>query len=180
MSSGTGRLYSAYPSDSESDTDSASSDYTQSSDVTTNYLINVPGTKPPVPTGYQAPGQATDPPPDTGTLLKFQQTETTSLFMLNSRDRDTKAYPQPTFFTLRLPRVYKNVKSITLNQINLLNSFFNFSLAQQNTTLYVYEEGRVLSDGSSNIVPVRIPDGTYNASELVIALNNALNATPLF
>jgi len=143
-------------------------------------LINVPGTKPPVPTGYQAPGQAPDSPPDTGTLLKFQQTETTSLFMLNSRDRDTKAYPQPTFFTLRLPRVYKNVKSITLNQINLLNSFLNFSLAQQNTTLYVYEEGRVLSDGSSNIVPVRIPDGTYNASELVIALNNALNATPLF
>jgi hypothetical protein len=76
--------------------------------------------------------------------------------------------------------VYKNVKSITLNQINLLNSFFNFTLAQQNTTLYVYESGRVLADGSSNIVPVRIPDGTYNADELVIALNNALNATPLF
>ena len=180
MSSGVGRLYNAYPSDSESDTDSASSDYTQSSDVTVNYLINVPGTKPPVPTGYQAPGLPPDPPPNTGTTLTFKPTDTTSLFMLNSRDRDTKAYPQPTFFTLRLPRVYKNVKSITLNQINLLNSFFNFTLAQQNTTLYVYESGRVLADGSSNIVPVRIPDGTYNADELVIALNNALNATPLF
>jgi len=180
MSSGVGRLYNAYPSDSESDTDSASSDLTQSSDVTVNYLINVPGTKPPVPTGYEAPGKVPDPPPNTGTTLAFKQTDTTSLFMLNSRDRDTKAYPQPTFFTLRLPRVYKNVKSITLNQINLLNSFFNFTLAQQNTTLYVYEEGRVLADGSSNIVPVRIPDGTYNADELVLALNNALNATPLF
>ena len=127
MSSGVGRLYNAYPSDSESDTDSASSDLTQSSDVTVNYLINVPGTKPPVPTGYEAPGLVPDPPPNTGTTLAFKQTDTTSLFMLNSRDRDTKAYPQPTFFTLRLPRVYKNVKSITLNQINLLNSFFNFT-----------------------------------------------------
>ena len=187
MSSGTGRLYNAYPSDSESDTDSASSDYTQRSDITTNYLINIPGTKPPVRTGYQAPGLKPDPPPNTGTTLDFKQSnpdfrsiDNTSLFMLNSRDRDLTAYPLPTFFTLRLPRVYKNVKSITLNQINLLNSFFNFTAAQQNTTIYVYEEGRTLSNGTSNIVAVKIPDGTYNSTDLVTALNNAMNATPLF
>jgi len=180
MSSGVRQLYNAYPSDSESDTDSTTSDYTQRSDVTTNYLINVPGTKPPVSTGFQAPGLVPNPPSNTGTSLDFKPIENTSLFMLNSRDRDTTAYPLPTFFTLRLPRVYKNVKSITLNQINLLNSFFNFSASQQNTTIYVYEEGRVLADGSSNIVPIRIPDGTYNASDLVTALSNALNATPLF
>ena len=180
MSSGAGRLYNSYPSDSESDTDSASSDYTQRSDITTNYLVNVPGTKPPVTGGYEAPGLVPNPPPNTGTKLEFKAIENTSLFMLNSRDRDTKAYPLPTFFTLRLPRVYKNVKSIALNQINLLNSFFNFSLSKENTTINVYEEGRILSDGSSNIVSVKIPDGTYNALDLVTALNNALNATPLF
>jgi len=180
MSSKTGVLYNAYPSDSESDTDSQSSDYTQRSDVTTNYLINIPGTKPPVPTGFQAPGLVPNPPANTGTKLEFKSADTTSLFMLNSRDRDIKAYPLPTFFTLRLPRVYKNVKSISLNQINLLNSFFNFTASQQNTTIYVYEQGRVLADGSSNIVPIQIPDGTYNATDLVTALNNALNATPLF
>jgi len=180
MASGGGQLYNAYPSDSESDTDSASSDYTQRSDVTTNYLINIPGTQPPVSTGYQAPGMVPDPPPNTGTKLEFKAVDTTSLFMLNSRDRDINAYPLPTSFTLRLPRVYKNVKSITLNQINLLNSFFNFSAAQKNTTMYVYEEGRTLADGSSNIIPVKIPDGTYNSTDLVTALNNAMNATPVF
>ena len=175
------RLYSAYPSDSESDTDTASSDYTQRSDVTTNYLVNIPGTRPPQSSGYEAPGRAADPPKDTGTNLGFTTADMTSLFMLNSRDRDTNAYPLPTFFTLRLPRVYKNVKSISLNQINLLNSFFNFTAQQQNTTMYVYEEGRVLADGTtSNIIPIRIPDGTYNATDLVTALNNAMNATPLF
>jgi len=175
------RLYSAYPSDSESDTDTASSDYTQRSDVTTNYLVNIPGTQPPQSSGYEAPGQPANPPKDTGTNLGFTTADMTSLFMLNSRDRDTNAYPLPTFFTLRLPRVYKNVKSISLNQINLLNSFFNFTAQQQNTTMYVYEEGRVLADGTtSNIIPITIPDGTYNATDLVTALNNAMNATPLF
>jgi len=175
------RLYSAYPSDSESDTDTASSDYTQRSDVTTNYLVNIPGTQPPQSSGYEAPGQPANPPKDTGTNLEFTTKDVTSLFMLNSRDRDTNAYPLPTFFTLRLPRVYKNVKSISLNQINLLNSFFNFTAQQRNTTMYVYEQGRVLADGTtSNIIPVTIPDGTYNATDLVTALNNAMNATPLF
>ena len=176
----SGRLYNAYPSDSESDTDSASTDYTQRSDVTEKYLLNIPGTKPPVTSGYDAPGMEYNPPDNAGTKIKFTPIENTSLFMLNSRDRDTKVYPQPTFFTLRLPRVYKNVKSIKLNQINLLNSFFNFTAAQQNTFVYVYEAGRVLSDGSSNIVKVQIRDGTYNAGDLVTELTNALNSTPLF
>ena len=178
----SGRLYNAYPSDSESDTDTGSTatDLTQSSDVTETYLLNIPGTRPPITTGYDVPGAEADPPPNTGTSLEFKAVENTSLFMLNSRDRDTHAYPQPTFFTLRLPRVYKNVKSITLTQINLLNSFFNFTLAKSNTTMYVYEQGRVLADGSSNIVAVTIPDGTYNSTDLVIALNNAMNATPVF
>ena len=179
----SGRLYNAYPSDSESDTDTGSTatDLTQSSDVTEEYLINVPGTKAPVASGgYGMPGKGETAPTNSGTELKFTPIENTSLFMLNSRDRDTKVYPLPTFFTLRLPRVYKNVKMITLSQINLLNSFFNFTAAQKNTSMYVYEEGRVLADGSSNIVKVQIRDGTYNTTDLVTELTNAMNATPIF
>ena len=179
----SGRLYNAYPSDSESDTDTGSTatDLTQSSDVTEEYLINVPGTKAPVASGgYGMPGKGETAPTNSGTELKFTPIENTSLFMLNSRDRDTKVYPLPTFFTLRLPRVYKNVKMITLSQINLLNSFFNFTAAQKNTSMYVYEEGRVLADGSSNVVKVQIRDGTYNTTDLVTELTNAMNATPIF
>ena len=186
------RLYRAYLDsesefDSDSDTDSGFSQdesalqLQQNAYIDLNYLTNLPGTQTPVKGGYvAAPGVGETTPSDSGTDLKFKQIENTTLFMLNSRDRDTKAYPLPTFFTLRLPRVYKNVKTISLTQLNLLNSFFNFSASQSNTWMYVYEEGRIQQDGSSNIVKVQIRDGTYNANELVTELNYAMNATPIF
>ena len=186
------RLYRAYADtdsefDSESDTDTGFSadesvlDLTQNAYVDLNYLTNLPGTKTPVKGGYVAsPTEQPPPPADSGTTMKFKPIENTSLFTLNSRDRDTKAYPLPTFFTLRLPRVYKNVKSISLIQLNLLNSFFNFSAAQSNTSMPVYEEGRFQQDGTSNVVKVVIRDGTYTANELVTELNFAMNATPIF
>jgi hypothetical protein len=35
---------------------------------------------------------------------KFNVSKNTTVIMINSSDRDTNVYPQPTFFTLRLPR----------------------------------------------------------------------------
>jgi hypothetical protein len=100
--------------------------------------------------------------------------------MVNSRDRDLRAYPQPTFFTLRLPRTFKNISAITMTQINLLNTFFNFTAGQGNTNMFVLESGRVTSSNTPNAVNVVIPDGTYSTDTLVPALSNALNSTPLF
>lgn len=100
--------------------------------------------------------------------------------MINSRDRDTNIYPQPTFFTLRLPRLYRNVTTLNISQINLLNSFFNFSFASGNTYMNVYEQGRTIVGSSTNSIQIRIRDGTYSADNLVTELNSALNATPLF
>jgi hypothetical protein len=112
--------------------------------------------------------------------METTENRVTTLFMVNSRDRDLRAYPQPTFFTLRLPRPFKNISAITLTQINLLNTFFNFTAAQGNTNMYVQELGRVTSSGAPNAVNVTIPDGTYTTGTLVPALSNALNSTPLF
>ena len=108
----------------------------------------------------------------------------TSLIMISSRDRDTRIYPQPTYFTLRLPRTFKNIKSITITQLNLLNSFFNFTTTKGNTNLYVRELDRTIPDSNGILIPndinIAIRDGTYTATELVSELNNAMNQTPLF
>jgi len=127
------------------------------------------------------PARALPPIPDPK-IPAFETTETrvTTLFMVNSRDRDLRAYPQPTLFTLRLPRPFKNISAITLTQINLLNTFFNFTAAQGNTNMYVLESGRVTTSNTPNAVNVVIPDGTYTTDTLVPALSNALNSTPLF
>lgn len=150
-------------------------------------LLDIPGRNPPVATGVPANPYRTEIQEAAQKATKFETEESknTSLFMINSRDRDTRLYPQPTFFTLRLPRLFRNVKQITITEISLLNSFFNFSTAKGNTWMYVYENGRTRVDPATNstiknVVKIAIRDGTYNTDELVAELNNALNSTPLF
>jgi hypothetical protein len=94
-------------------------------------------------------------------------------------------YPQPTFFTMRLPRTYRNIKTINITQLNLLNSFFNFTETRGNTFMYFRELGRTKIDPTTgqtvpNDIRVEIRTGTYTSSSLVSELNNALNKTPLF
>jgi hypothetical protein len=54
------------------------------------------------------------------------QQATTSIVMLNSRDRDRIVYPTPANVTLRLPRVYTNITSMQVIQMKLLSSFLYF------------------------------------------------------
>jgi hypothetical protein len=175
--------YKPYISDdSESESDSDSSGY-----LSEESLIDIPGRNPPIATG--GPGSIKPPPrylpAENATKFETEESKNTTLFMINSRDRDTRLYPQPTMFTLRLPRLFRNVKQITITEISLLNSFFNFATSKGNTWMYVYENGRTRIDtetGSTikNVVKISIRDGTYNTDELVAELNNALNSTPLF
>lgn len=179
------KYYKPYLSDTETESES---DSDESGYVSEESLLDIPGRNPPVPAG--GPGKATAEPEkqeaaQKATKFETEESKNTTLFMINSRDRDTRLYAQPTFFTLRLPRLFKNVKQITITEISLLNSFFNFSQAKGNTWMYVYENGRTRLDpatGSTikNIVKISIRDGTYNTDELVAELNNALNSTPLF
>lgn len=170
--------YLPYVSDSEVDTMSTDSDseYGWTSDDE-----SVPGDGAAAVTASTTnvlPQQ--QPPP----ALPFQASLNTSLIVLTSRDRDRRVYPDPTFFTLRLPRTYRNVRSINITELNLLNSFFNFTTARGNTYLYIRELGRTIRDVSGNLIPndirVELRTGTYSTTSLVEELSNALNQTPLF
>lgn len=173
-------FYKPYISD-DSESDSDSDGYTSEES-----LLQVAGKRPPVSAGGpESPFQNTMVTTDSATKFETQASNNTSLFMINSRDRDANVYPQPTFFTIRLPKVYKSVKQINITQLNLLNSFFNFSASTGNTTMYVYEQGRIVTNlttgtDMSNAVKISIRDGTYTTDTLVTELTNALNATPLF
>jgi hypothetical protein len=180
------RFYKPYLSDeSESETDSDESGY-----ISEESLLDIPGRNPPIPEKELVnPNRIRSNQEVTSsynaTKFETEESKNTTLFMINSRDRDTRVYPQPTFFTLRLPRLFRNVKQISITELSLLNSFFNFSSSKGNTWMYVYENGRTRIDtttGSTitNIVKISIRDGTYNTDELVSELNNALNSTPLF
>lgn len=175
---------SEFESESESDSESeSSSGYTSDSTLSVN-TVSGPGSESPTQViGSGIPASLQESQALVPAKEDYTESRNTSLIMINSRDRDTNVYPQPTFFTIRLPRTFKNIKTITITQLNLLNSFFNFSEAKGNSWMYVNELGRTITTNgitSNNNVRVQIRDGTYSASDIVTELNNAMNQTPLF
>ena len=114
-----------------------------------------------------------------------KSTDVTTLFLIDSLNRDKVAFPQPTNLTLRLPRTYKNVKSISLTQVKLLCSFYYFSdkLAKSNIYLPIIERGResISSFNEQRLTKVvAIRQGTYGIGDLLNEIQTQLNYTPLF
>jgi len=109
--------------------------------------------------------------------------EVTSLFLIDSKNRDKSAFPQPTNFSLRPPRVYKNIVSIQVTQIKLLSSFFYFRADKGNLVLPLVEIGRIEINkylDNSLTAAISIREGTYNINELLTELQTQMNRTPLF
>ena len=114
---------------------------------------------------------------------EFKSTKVSTTVMINSLDRDNNIYPYPSNFTIRLPRVYRNIVSINVIQIKMLSAFYYFSDQKNNTHLRLYENGRtktVNGQDISNNIDVYIRNGTYTMDELTIELNNQLNSVPLY
>jgi hypothetical protein len=110
-------------------------------------------------------------------------TDITTLFLIDSVNRDKNAFPQPTSFSLRLPRVYKNVKSIQLTEVKLLCSFYYFSVAKANIYLPIIERGRdslTKYNGFPITKLITIREGTYSINDLLSEIQTELNYTPLF
>ena len=106
-----------------------------------------------------------------------------SIILLNSRDRDRKVYPQPTFVRLKLPRVYRNVVGFQVMQVSLLTSFYYFRADKFNLDITILEQGRT-TDINNNTIPLNITkyirQGSYNINTLMAEITKWLNNVPLF
>ena len=122
--------------------------------------------------------------PFTGTSFDTETGNQTSILIVNSRDRDRSIYLQPSQFTLRVPRIYRNITSFQILQLKLLSAFFYFRPDKENTTLQILENGRTLLNSSNQVIPntitTTIRTGTYDISTLLSELQTQLNRTPLF
>jgi hypothetical protein len=118
------------------------------------------------------------------TRFDTEFTTQTTLVLIDSRYRDRTAYPQPTEFSLRLPRQYKYITNITLSDVKLLTSFYFFRLTKGNTDITVYEKDRqtLTYEGilQSTIVKRYITQGSYTIDALQNEVQLQLNYTPLF
>ena len=122
-----------------------------------------------------------------GQGLKTVGTDTPTVIMLQSRDRDKIIFPQPTSCKLFLPRIYKNIKGFSIVQLNLTSAFYYFRANKNNLSIKIQEEGRPMYTNSLNPVaqyPMKlvnqIREGSYNITELLSELSTQLNKTPLF
>lgn len=122
--------------------------------------------------------------PYTGTTFDMNTGTQTSILIINSRDRDRNVYPQPTFFTLRVPRTYKNITSFQILQLKLLSSFFYFRPEKENTDITILENGRTIPNQYGTLIANKIKSfirtGTYDINSLLTEVQTQLNRTPLF
>ena len=119
-----------------------------------------------------------------GSKFESSNQSVSNVVMIDSRNRDTTAFPQPTNLTLKLPRTYKRVTSFSIIQLKLLSAFFYFSSAKSNTTMAIHELGRqtVNSAGQTinQIITNIIREGTYDINSLITEITTELNQTPIF
>jgi hypothetical protein len=103
--------------------------------------------------------------------------------MIDSRNRDRQAYPQPTNLTLRLPRTYSQVTGFSILQIKLLSSFYYFRPPKHNTDITINEFGRTTVEQGVTVnqnIRSYLREGSYDINALVSEINIQLNYTPIF
>ena len=123
------------------------------------------------------------PPLNTQKELPVTQTAT-NVVIIDSTFRDIQAYPQPTNFSIRLPRQYKNVTTVDITEIKLLTSFYYFRPTKGNTSITLHEKDRSTFTYEQKSVPAIITSfittGSYDITGLRNELTIKLNYTPLF
>jgi hypothetical protein len=98
---------------------------------------------------------------------------TNNPILIDSRKRDRKLYAQPTFFSTRLPRVYRNITTLSFAEMNFLNRFYYFRRTKNNVDITVNEYGR-----PSFTYTLR--EGSYDINGLKAEIETQLNRTPIF
>ncbi len=123
-------------------------------------------------------------PDVSGNTLESSSQSVSNVVMIDSRNRDRTAFPQPTNLTLRLPRTYQSVTSFSISQIKLLSSFYYFRASKQNISIPIHELGRQILNSMgqtiNQVITNTLRQGTYDINSLLTELTTQLNSTPIF
>lgn len=82
--------------------------------------------------------------------------------VIDSRDRDYILYPNSNQYRVEVPQEWKDIVSLELTLAQIPNTFYNINTS--NSVFYI-------SDSVNNILSVNIPDGQYDNTTLLEALN---------
>ena len=88
---------------------------------------------------------------------------------IDSRDRDTVAYPTTSTYAVKLPQTFHNVTAARLMTAEIPHAFFQFASARNNTSMVFRRDGVLKT--------VTIHDGSYaTTADLATAVELALEA----
>lgn len=161
-------------------------------DTSINPKVNTAGVNPPPPElGYDIANgipsfkSLVEPPDPSGNVLglEFTSVSVSNIIMVDSRNRDRTAYPQPTNLTVRLPRICTRISAFNIVQIKLLSAFFYFRADKNNLDISIHEFGRsivVKGQTIDQIIKNYIREGTYDINSLMAEITIQLNLTPVF
>ena len=136
-----------------------------------------------ITSGYPTFANLAVPPDASGATFEVTDQSVTNVIMIDSRNRDRKAYPQPTNLTIRLPRTYTNISALSIVQIKLLSAFYYFSAVKHNIGISIHEYGRTVEyQGTTidQIITNILREGTYDINTLIAEITTQLNKTPIF
>jgi hypothetical protein len=97
---------------------------------------------------------------------------------IDTRFRDNLYSTQSSDFSIQMPIKFNKVVSMNLSSIELPVSFYGISKDFGNNFLYLHVSHTAF-DNSNNVIDsekiITIPDGNYNASDLIDTINNLLS-----
>jgi hypothetical protein len=87
---------------------------------------------------------------------------TSKHLVIDSRDRDYVLYPNSNKYRVEVPQEWKDITSLELTLAQIPNTYYN--ITPLNNVFYI-------SDSPNNIASINIPEGQYNNTTLIDALN---------
>lgn len=103
--------------------------------------------------------------------IKSSKETIPAIMIVDSSQRNRDEYENPGHYVVRLPKTYNDVTSIELKQANIPNSSYSIS-TRNNKIRFTFDDD---DDGNATGYTATIETGTYNASELASAVQEALN-----
>lgn len=93
--------------------------------------------------------------------------------LIDSRDRDPRFTQSK--YTVKLPRVYENVYSVSLRSAEIPYTWYNFSQPLGNASFVITVTQTAVPTPITTINTIVIPDGNYSCDSFPCVIQNALN-----
>lgn len=108
--------------------------------------------------------------------LKAQSRKSSYVFMVDSKDRDRSAYPDPNKYIVRFETPFLNVCGLEVLEATVPRTMYNVDVHNNSISFCIFTDG---FDGEKVFETQSVPIGDYSMQTLIPALNQVMQMTVL-